>query len=278
MTKQNKGTLLIMDLDSLVFQVGWAFKDQLNLIGAAAARKATDKTIEYALRTTGATHYIGFYGQEGGRKTFRHEFATLRIYKGQRKSDEWSNFFRTVIKDHFRDKWNAYGLLELEADDAITVAYEEYKDDYKCIIYGQDKDMLQMAPFVRFNNIKRMFEGFKREEGRKLFWSQCLHGDTGDNIEGIPGVGSGKKGGITSKNKIVQALWAMEDPSEEEMFEHVQEAYINKFGENYLYHLVENYILLYMVKKPCMDYPKNPVLQSFTVEERVETAEELLDL
>lgn len=273
-----KGKLLIMDLDSLVFQVGWAFREQLNALGAAAARKATDKAIQYALDTVGATHYIGFYGLEGGRRTFRHEFATIQVYKGQRKSEEWSKFFRGVIKDHFRDGWNAYGLEDLEADDGITIAYEAYKGDYDCVIYGQDKDMLQMAPFVRFNNYRRMFEGFKREEGRKFFYSQWLHGDTGDAIQGIPGIGSGKKGGSTSKNKTVMALWAMKDPSEEEMFQHVQEAYIKKFGEDYLYNMIENYILLHMFTKPRMDYPKNPKLSVYKQVERIETSEELLDI
>ena len=273
-----KGKLLIGDFDSLVFQIGWGFKDQLNKLGAAAARKAVDKTIRYALDATGSTHFIGFFGQENGRKTFRHEWATIQVYKGQRKSEDWSKFFRGVIKDHLRDAWGSYGMLELEADDAITIAYEAYKDDYDCIIYGQDKDMLQMAPFVRYNNIRRTFEGFKKEEGRKFFWSQVLHGDTGDAIQGIPGVGSGKKGGSTSRNKIVMALWDMENPSEEEMFQHVQNAYIAKFGDKYLYYLMENYILLWMLKEPRMDYPKNPVIQVYKKVEKFENAEELLDL
>lgn len=84
--------------------------------------------------------------------------------------------------------------------------------------------------------------------------------DQSDNISGIEGVGAGKKGGSTSMNPIVQGLWKMINPTEEEMFQYVKAAYINKYGNAAEEIMTENYILLNMLSKPCFDYPTNPKL------------------
>jgi len=84
--------------------------------------------------------------------------------------------------------------------------------------------------------------------------------DNTDNIQGIQGIGAGKKGGETSKNPTVMRLWELEEPSEEDMFEFVKTAYRTKYGDDWLYHMTENYLLLNMLSKPCFDYPEEPKL------------------
>jgi len=256
--KAKKGKLAIIDADGFLFFAGWHFRDMCNPIGLKGAKTRVDKMIERILDKIGADYYIGFYGNHGS-KNFRYDWATLKSYKGGRTSPPWQEYFKPTIKKHFADKWGFYGTSQLEADDAVTIAFHKYKKDYNVVMVGEDKDMLQMAPFTRFNtgSGKRKLEDFEWEEGRKFFWSQMLHGDGSDNIPGIEGIGAGKKGGKTSNNPIVVGLWDLEEPSEEDMFIYVRNAYINKYGADYLYYMVENYMLLNMMTKPVMDYPKD---------------------
>ena len=71
--------------------------------------------------------------------------------------------------------------------------------------------------------------------------------DSTDAIAGIEGQGK--------KSKLVLALQDLENPTEDEMFYIVRNGYIEKYGEEYLYYMIENYLLLNMMTKPCFDYP-----------------------
>lgn len=94
--------------------------------------------------------------------------------------------------------------------------------------------------------------------------------DSTDNIVGIEGIGEGdkkhpsitqemKERGEISRNKTVMSLWALQNPTEEEMYKLVRDAYVEKYGVNYLYYMLENYILLKMISTPKFDYPENIV-------------------
>ena len=71
--------------------------------------------------------------------------------------------------------------------------------------------------------------------------------DNTDNIPGIEGIGKA--------NQAIKDLQALENPSEEEMYNFVRTQYVKKYGEDYLYYMVENYMLLCMLTQPKFDYP-----------------------
>jgi len=71
--------------------------------------------------------------------------------------------------------------------------------------------------------------------------------DNTDNIGGVAGVGD--------KSILLKGLDDMINPSEEEMFQYVKNIYINKYGLDAERIMIENYILLNMMTKPCFDYP-----------------------
>ena len=255
-----KGKLVILDADGLLFYAGWQYREQLTRLGEMAAKKKLDQIIEGHLNKLGATHYLGFFGAHG-HSNFRHAWATLRPYKGNRGSEAWMDYFKPILKKHFEDKWGFYGMKEIEADDAVIIAHHQFVADWDIVHVCEDKDQRQLGEFKKFNpNIKnnpsKKIELMDHMAGRKFFWSQMLHGDSTDNIQGIQGIGQGKKGGETSKNKTVMALWEMDNPTEEEMYSFVRTAYMTKYGEDYAYYMVENYLLLKMIDKPSFDYPK----------------------
>lgn len=240
--------LTIFDLDGLIFIAGWQYRFQLSNIGKMGVKKKIDELIINILKRSKADYYIGFYGAEGS-KVFRHDWATVKPYKGSRKSEEWQQFFKPVIKEHFKEKWGAHALTTLEADDAVVIAYHLYKDKYNITISTDDKDTKQVGEFKKYNPRNNKVEEISHIEGRKFFWSQMVHGDTVDAIGGIKGMGE--------KAPLVKIINALENPTEEQMYNLVRDGYIEVYGEDYLYHMVENYILLCMVNKPSFDYPKD---------------------
>jgi 5'-3' exonuclease len=249
----NKKKLAIIDADCFLFFAGWHYKEQLNKMGELGAKARVDKMISNILSKIDADYYLGFYGKHKS-KNFRYKFATLRPYKGTRDSPPWQEFFKPIIKDHYKNKWGFIGMSDLEADDAVVIAFHQFKDEYDIVMVGEDKDMDQIGEFTKFNPSTKEYKFISKENSLKSFYKQMLTGDNSDNIEGIKGVGE--------KSKYVIDLMNMENPSDEELFDYVLSIYKEKFKEHYLYYLVENYILLKMISKPSFDYPKEikPIL------------------
>ena len=266
----SKPVLAIFDADSLIFTAGWAYRDQLNLAGSLAATKRVDKMINSILKRVNADYYIGFFGSDSSIKSFRHNVAIRKPYKDNRsKKEEWQEYFKKVIRKHFEVKWKFHPLDHLEADDAVVIAHHQFCGEYKIIHISEDKDMLQLGDFTRFNPSTKKLETFKAEDGRKFFHAQWLHGDTTDSIIGVDGIGCGDKRhkdvtpemakrGEISRNKIVQNLWALESPTEEDLFKFVRDTYYAHYKDMGLLYCLETYILIKMMHKPSMDYPDKP--------------------
>lgn len=246
--KIKKGKLAIIDCDGLLFYAGWAYREQLTSMGEMAAKERVDKLIGRILDKVGATHYIGFYGLPS-HKNFRHSWATLKPYKGNRVEEPWQTFFKPKIKAHFGKKWKFHGVGRIEADDAVTIAFHHFKEDWDIVMVGEDKDAQQLGEHTQFNPNSSHFKFYHHtnESGRKHFYYQWMVGDSTDNIPGIEGIGKA--------NPAVKELMAMENPSEEEMYNFVRTQYVKKYGEEYLYYMVENYMLLCMLTQPKFDYP-----------------------
>jgi 5'-3' exonuclease len=247
-----KPKLAICDCDGLIFTCAWSLRHQMTNIGKMAAKKKLDELISAIFNRIEADHYVGFYGADKS-VTFRHKWATQAPYKGHRKSEPWHDFFKNCLKEHFKNKWGFYEVRDIEADDAVIIAFHQYKEDYDIVMVGDDKDVKQLGKITKFNPRNSSIEKITHEEGRKFFYSQWLYGDSVDGIKSIKGIGE--------KAPIVKALYELENPTEGEMFELVRDKYIEVYGEEYLYHMIENYLLLNMLTKPSFDYPEEVVLQ-----------------
>ena len=242
-----KKKLAIIDADGFLFYAAWQYRKQCTMFGMRGAKSRLDKILTNVFEKLGISHYIGFFG-EHGYDNFRYDWATLKPYKGTRHSDEWQKYFKPGLKKHFTDRWNFIGVKGIEADDAVIIAYHQFKDEYDIIMVGEDKDMKQLGEFTRYNPRTKKIDHITKDEGRKFFWSQMLMGDSSDNIAGVEGIGK--------DNIAITELQDMNNPSEEEMFNFVASKYVNKYKEDYMYYMVENYVLLKMLDEPAFDYPE----------------------
>lgn len=182
----NKPTLAIFDSDLLIFQAAWMYREQKSFAGILASKKKLDSIIAAVLEKVNCDYYIGFYGIPGT-KNYRYEAATLRPYKGTREvRDPWIEYFKPILKPYMGEKWGFIGVGDIEADDAVSIAYNQLKDKYDITIVFEDKDLKQIAyssntTIKQYNPNKRdggsKFSKITPHDGMKFFYQQCLQGE-----------------------------------------------------------------------------------------------------
>lgn len=181
-----KKRLAIFDADSFVFKAGYPLKDQLNMLGEGAARERLDNHIKSILRTIKADCFVGFIGDPITSKgNFRFDVATIKPYKGQRPTVEWMEYFKPRLKQYMKDKWGFYSTANIEADDAVGIAFNQFKDEYDVVMIFEDKDAIQFAGWLptdqsmtnyNFNKYHKGIHKYTHYEGLKHFWIQNLTG------------------------------------------------------------------------------------------------------
>ena len=198
----------LIDHDLVVFRcAASAENDSLNI-----AIYRAEALLDELLTKTGADSYRAFLsGKSNFRKTIYPE------YKANRTTPKPVHL--EALREYALDKQNAELAPDtLEADDALGI---NQTDD--TMIVSLDKDLL-MVPGKHFSwEIKG--KGWTKPDkfteqtklgGLRLFFEQCLKGDTADNIKGIEKIG----------NKRATALLA-DCVTEQQMFDAVRNAYGN---------------------------------------------------
>jgi DNA polymerase-1 len=147
-----------------------------------------DELLDNILNKTGATSYRAFLtGSNNFRKQIYPEYKANRVAPKPKHLRD--------LQEYSLEKLNAeYAPETLEADDALAI----YQTD-DTIICSLDKDLLQV-PGKHFS-WEINGKGWTRPdtfieqtelEGLRLFYKQCLKGDTSDNVKGIEGLGEKK--------------------------------------------------------------------------------------
>lgn len=198
----------LIDHDLVVFRcAASAENDSLNI-----AIHRAEALLDELLTKTGADSYRAFLsGKSNFRKTIYPE------YKANRTAPKPVHL--AALREYALEKMNAELAPDtLEADDALGI---NQTDD--TMIVSLDKDLL-MVPGKHFSwEIKG--KGWSKPDkfteqtklgGLRLFFEQCLKGDTSDNIKGIEKIG----------NKRATALLA-DCVTEQQMFDAVRNAYGN---------------------------------------------------
>ena len=198
----------LIDHDLVVFRcAASAEHDSLNI-----AIHRAEALLDELLTKTGADSYRAFLsGKSNFRKTIYPE------YKANRTAPKPVHL--EALREYALEKQNAELAPDtLEADDALGI---NQTDD--TMIVSLDKDLL-MVPGKHFSwEIKG--KGWTKPDkfftqdaigGMRLFFEQCLKGDTADNIKGIEKIG----------NKRAAALLA-DCVTEQQMFDAVRNAYGN---------------------------------------------------
>lgn len=168
-----------------------------------------DNSIKSILLTTGADSYIGFLTGKGN---FRYQLATTKEYKGTRSNKP---VYLDVARAYMQRKYNFIVTQGIEADDAISICADIYKD---CTICSTDKDLDQI-PGKHYNWVKGIIYDITPAEADYNVFKRMLTGDTVDNIQGIPGIGDKKA------DKLLNNLTNVKD-----LYETVLNAFIEHFG------------------------------------------------
>ena len=198
----------LIDHDLVVFRcAASAEHDSLNI-----AIHRAEALLDELLTKTGADSYRAFLsGKSNFRKTIYPE------YKANRTAPKPVHL--EALREYALEKQNAELAPDtLEADDALGINQTD-----NTMIVSLDKDLL-MVPGKHFSwEIKG--KGWTKPDkfftqdaigGMRLFFEQCLKGDTADNIKGIEKIG----------NKRAAALLA-DCVTEQQMFDAVRNAYGN---------------------------------------------------
>ena len=200
-----------------------------------------------------------------GKDNFRFDIATVKPYKGNRKQEK--PFYLPSVRKYLETAWGAAVVDYMEADDALAIVAARY--DYKdVIIASRDKDLKQV-PCIHYSwevgnqpewgpelvteigdihvtLVDKLLKNgepskaIKKISGTGLTWfyTQCITGDSTDNIPGLEGKGAGL---------AYELLKGLE--SEVDLFRATLGAYKDKYGELAEERLLEQGRLLWMCRE-----------------------------
>jgi 5'-3' exonuclease len=208
MTKK-KNRLIIIDADSIIFTVAWRFRSKKtkNLV-----KINTNKFISDVLSNSGADDFIGFFAKKDKddiKLNFRYKVDPN--YKSNRpKTPDFVIKWRPTIHTEFQDTWGFYPVEGMEADDAVAITAEYYRDQYKEIVIATfDKDLKQIPNSIFYNMKDHTQTKISEFDAAYNFYTQMIMGDSGDAIRGIPGVGkAGAKKVLKDKKTVCQMFIA----------------------------------------------------------------------
>ena len=172
---------LYIDGDILLYKVGFSVEDRGT--GAVESDFATIVTMELAIKNIcRAIDYPSFAVVISGEDNFREKIATIQPYKGNR-SDKAKPIQYQLLRDWVLSR--PYSILAEgeEADDVLSIACMQ-----GATIATIDKD-LNNTPGWHYNWNKNLVYEVTHEEALRNFYTQCLTGDTADNIPGVRGIG-----------------------------------------------------------------------------------------
>jgi 5'-3' exonuclease len=204
-----KKTLAVIDADSMIYIIGWKFRSKNipNLV-----KMSLDSFIHDCLTMVGATHYVGFFGSsdEGSVPNFRYDL--YKEYKANRpETPPFITKWRPTIHKQMEDVWKFQKVEGMEADDAVSIAVNKYREDYdRIVVITADKDLKQIPNITHHDMSKHIDTEISEFDAHKFLGEQMLKGDTGDNIKGLPGFGPRKSKAIIDACKSsIEIKWAI---------------------------------------------------------------------
>ena len=179
--------IALIDMDLVCFRSAASAEEES--VGIAISRMKD--LFEGIQSKVGATSYRAFLtGPDNFRKTINPQ------YKANRTAPKPKHLI--ALQKHALDHLGAEWAPDtLEADDAMSIHQD--KVGGTTTICSLDKDMLQVPgkhfqwaigtlSWSRPDNFVEQTE----LEGLRLFYEQCIKGDSSDNVKGIPGLGEVK--------------------------------------------------------------------------------------
>jgi len=196
----------LIDGDMIQYSVGWSIGDG----EVEDAYRRVDEFLKWITEQTGHTESRIFIQGEGN---FRKEI--LPEYKANRR-DKAKPTHHEAIREYLIGAWRAEVVDGEEVDDKLG-----YTQGDGTIICSGDKD-LDCIPGKHFNWSKKYVDKgiyeLSEVESNRFFYTQCLTGDSTDNINGLK-----KSVGKVATKKIKEPLLTME--SNIDMYNYVSSIY-----------------------------------------------------
>jgi len=231
---------VLLDADILCYEIGSAKDEGGDPLAWPLVKARIDARIDGILRDTNAGSWQGFLTGSGN---FRDTVATIRSYKGHR--DRGSRpFWYQAVYNYLRDERECLIINGMEADDAIAIESDPtyHSEKATTVACSKDKDLLQVPGW------HYQWPSWKQEDqapfwvsekgGWKVFFKQCLIGDSADNILGLYGVGP--------KSSSVLSLNELDDHND--MYAVIRREYEKRFGNYWHQFLLENGTLLWLLR------------------------------
>jgi 5'-3' exonuclease len=194
--------IALIDMDLVCYRSSASAESEP--VGIAISRMKD--LLDGILEKVGATSYRAFLtGPNNFRKTINPMYKANRTAPKPRHLSALQHY---AVK-HLEAEWAADTL---EADDAMSI-YQD-KVGGTTIICSLDKDMLQV-PGKHFQwaigtlswSRPDTFTDQVELEGLRLFYEQCIKGDTSDNVKGIAGMGKVKAAKLLANCASEQELF-----------------------------------------------------------------------
>jgi hypothetical protein len=256
--------VLLVDGDGLAYYC--AGNDET---GAGEARDRLVTKVRNAASLVGAERIVVLLTKSGSHKGHRYAIARVKPYQGQRSSAKrpanWGMLRDFMLSADFPFQIDATAVAE--ADDLF--GWYCYNQPDNVVLLTQDKDM-RMLPGLHLDWVTnrqhkvtytlrqdrdnlRMFnisvdnsEFNEKQYGPRWFWLQMLHGDTADNIPGLPKYqdtgGKLKPVGEVTAGKLIAG--------ETDLPAIVATCYRSYYGERWLVEMLEQACLLWMRRNP----------------------------
>ena len=180
-TKKKLATDFIKEKEEFFLEdiEGYDIESELVIGTVEEAYEAVDTLVSYIKEKVKAKDYKLYLTDS--KSNYRNEVSVTRVYKGNRTTLEKPHYYEEV-KKYLQEKYGAYMVVGQEADDAISVV--GCLKSKKTCIATIDKD-LKGSPIIIYNFSKDEWYDISLEEADRFFFTQCLTGDSTDNIEGL---------------------------------------------------------------------------------------------
>lgn len=204
--------------------------------------------VESILSATGTSEFDAeVYLSPANGKTFRHDLARTRPYKGQRDQSHRPTY-EAELRDYLIENYKTRIADYEEADDLLAI--EQTSDPKGTVLCSLDKD-LDQVPGLKYNFTQDRLYEVKPEQAHYNFHMQLMTGDSTDNVPGLPGIGPGK---------AAKALHGINDP-----FEQLQEVWrmyqIHSGTEDPWEYLREQGKLVYIRREPGEDWEPDSLIK-----------------
>lgn len=134
-----------------------------------------------------------------GPDNYRYKLATIAPYKGDRPPPP---VHYQALRDYLSNRWSAVVVSGMEADDKVSIRCRELRSDGTPFVLATiDKD-LDQVPGLHYGYKNKVFYTVSPEEAELVFWTQCISGDSTDNIPGCYKIGTAKAEKMIAKWQV----------------------------------------------------------------------------